>query len=154
MGATFYGEVKEDYKEEYHEEWLATSSYFSFPLFAQQSTALCPLFPQLLNSILKQGFMFLLSFLLSFTLLLFTHKSVYLWSYLPHLLNHPYNKFPFLLFRLFSPEFNAITLSSGSIFYCVLFLFNSVFQNRCISFFRSLNAISKISTLHNNLRGL
>ena len=47
----------------------STSFYF---FFAQQSTALCPLFPQLLHSPLKLGFLlFLLSFMLSFFLLLF-----------------------------------------------------------------------------------
>ena len=43
---------------------LLTSLPFYLPLFAQQSTALCPIFPQLLHSPLNSGFLFLLLFLL------------------------------------------------------------------------------------------
>ena len=74
----------------------STSFYF---FFAQQSTALCPLFPQLLHSPLKLGFLlFLLSFMLSFFLLLFRQQSDALWPYFPHLLHSPLNKSPFLLY--------------------------------------------------------
>ena len=126
---------------------LSESSSFSFPFFSQKSTALCPIFPQLLHSPLKRYFLFLFLFLLSFPLFPFPYKSVTLWTYFPHLLHLPLKKLTFLLFHLFSPAFNARTFSSSSILSCVSFLFNSVLQNQRIYLFRSLNSIFGILAL-------
>ena len=126
---------------------LSKSLSFFFPLFYQKSTSMCPLFSQLLYYTLKRGFLVLLSFLLSFTLLLFPQQYDSMLKYLPHFLHSPLNNFPFLLIYLFSLGFNTITFSAGSIFSCVLITFSSVFQNQRISFFSSLYSILTMLTL-------
>ena len=124
---------------------LSTLSSFSL-FFAQQPTALWPLFPQLLHCPLKWVFLlFFFLFMLLFSLLSFPQKYDIIWLYLPHLLHVHLNNLPFL-YCLISTVFNSITLSTGSGVSWFLFLFNSVLQNKQISIFRLLNEIFDIFT--------
>ena len=131
---------------------LSTSSSFSITFFSHQSSALWPLSPQLLHSPLKQGFLaVLLLFLFSF---LFPQQSGALWTYLPHLFHSPLKNLLFLFIHFFYPDFNSRTLSSGSYFSLVFLPLSCVFQNQHISFFRNLNYILAMFTLHENLNYL
>ena len=132
---------------------LLTSLSFYFPFLSKQSTAMWPLFPQLLHPPLNQGFLeVLLTFMLSFSFF-FPQQSDALWPYLPHLLHLPFKKL-FFFFRFFSLAFNARTFYSDSAFYCAFISFRSIFQNQLIYFFEYLNSIFSILMLKDTLTGL
>ena len=132
---------------------LSTSSSFYCTFFAQKSTALWPIFPQLFHSLLKRGFLAVLFLFLLLFLLLFTQHFDALWPYFPHLLHSPLKNLILLFLRLF-PRRSTLEPSILIHIFPLIFFRPAVFQEKRISLFKYLNFIFAMLTLQDTLTGL
>ena len=131
---------------------LLTFSYFSF-LFSQQSTALCPLFPQLFHSPLKRGEGSCCPFCYHFLYLSFLINMTFCGHICHNYCIYPWTNFHGC-FVCFSPGFNAITFSSGSVFSFFLISVQLCLTEPTNIFLEVLNSIFEVFTFQDTLVGL